>query len=100
MSAIIASHPHRDHTNFHYSLTTTHQNKLAPGPVYVDNGTAAAAANWTRLEGWYPNPPLHLSVLDNPANDDTAQIPTFSQTARIGLMRSSTNATSVNQRKY
>ncbi len=102
LQAIVASHPHRDHTNFHHVLATAHRDRFAPrGAWYFDNATLAAHANWRRLQHWQPNLPFQRqAVNDNPTQDRVNRIPLLSGEAKAYLLRGTTNATSIESQKY
>ncbi|HYS74039.1 MAG TPA: MBL fold metallo-hydrolase [Thermoplasmata archaeon] len=50
LDAIIASHPHRDHTNFYPYIARDAPELLRQGAVYYDNGTAPANNHWATIE--------------------------------------------------
>ncbi len=69
LRAIVASHPHRDHTNSHSDLVGLA--RFAPGARYFDNGILAANENFARITN--DNPPLpfrRVAVLDNAQDAD------------------------------
>jgi beta-lactamase superfamily II metal-dependent hydrolase len=101
LRAVVASHPHRDHRNFHHVLVTEYGNRFAPGAAYFDNGTPAADGQWSRLEGWQPDLPFERHVVaDDPTRDGEDRIPAFAPDTDAHLLRGSTGATSVTSRKY
>ena len=102
LQAIVTSHPHRDHSNFHHALVTAHLDRFAAaGALYFDNATPAAAANWQRLQNWQPNLPFQrVAVADDQAKDADNRIPLLSGEADAYLLRGSTNATSIKSKKY
>ena len=102
LRAIVASHPHRDHTNFHSILATGFSGLFSPGgAAYFDNATPAADSNWQRLDSLQPQLPFQrLMVADNPAADGTDRIPLFSNVADAFLLRGSTSAQSAKSQKY
>jgi len=102
LQAIVTSHPHRDHSNFHHALVTGHRDRFAPGgALYFDNGTPAATTNWQRLQNWQPNLPFQrVAVADDQAKDVDNRIPLFSGDADAFLLRGSTNATTIKSKKY
>lgn len=102
LKAIVASHPHRDHTNFHHALVTTCQDRLDPrGALYFDNATEPADSNWQRLETWQPNLPLRrVPVSERAGLDSSDRIPGFARDAEAHLLRGSTSARSIEGQKY
>jgi len=50
LDAVIASHPHRDHTNFYPHLVRNSPELLRQGAVYYDNGTPPADKHWATVE--------------------------------------------------
>src|SRR5207247_2250326 len=50
LDAIIASHPHRDHTNFYPYLVRDSPRLLRRGAVYYDNGTIPADNHWATVD--------------------------------------------------
>lgn len=100
--AIVASHPHRDHTNSHSDLVTNSRSglsgavKFAPGALYFDNGIAAAKANFKQIKKDHPGQPLpfkRVAVLPTQQDADNRIIPGFGGAdAEIHLLRSKTNA--------
>ena len=53
LRAIVASHPHRDHTNFHHAISQLPKSQFGRGKAkYFDNATPAADSNWDRLKKW------------------------------------------------
>lgn len=102
LQAIVASHPHRDHTNFHAILATAHPGLFpVAGAQYFDNATQAADSNWGRLQTWQPNLPFNrVPVHDDPDLDDQGRIPSFFADSDAFLLRASTGAKSVAARKY
>lgn len=101
LRAIVASHPHRDHTNFHHVLATEYADRFAAGARYFDNATPAADANWQRLQQWQPNLPfLREAVTDQPARDDEDRIQGLGAGIDAHLIRGTTDATSTKSQKY
>ena len=76
LRAIVATHPHRDHTNFHHILTTTkYADRFASSAEYFDNGTSFAGSNWTRLKNWEPNLPFERHAINaTPGNDSKDRV--------------------------
>ncbi len=56
LHAIVASHPHQDHTNFYPVMVTNHADRFAAGAEFFDNATPGADSAWTNLKNWQPNP--------------------------------------------
>ncbi|MBI4585571.1 MAG: MBL fold metallo-hydrolase [Planctomycetes bacterium] len=101
LRAILASHPHQDHTNFYHALVTQNANRFEAGAVYFDNGTPRANSSWQRLQDWQPHLPFRReSVLDQPAKDPLDRIPGLYAGADAHLLRSTTSATSSGQQAY
>lgn len=50
IDAIIASHPHRDHTNFYPYLVSHASQFLRTDAAYYDNGTSSAENHWKTVE--------------------------------------------------
>ena len=50
LDAVIASHPHRDHTNFYPCLVRDFPGLLRHGAVYYDNGTIPADNHWATVD--------------------------------------------------
>lgn len=102
LQAVVASHPHQDHTNSHHALATAHTDRFAPGAAqYFDNATGAADANWGRLQDWQPNLPFtRVPVTDDGQQDAVNRIPLFSGEAEAHFLRGTTGAQSTERRKY
>ena len=93
--AIVASHPHRDHTNSHSDLVGPVN--FAPGAIYFDNGIPAATANFKLIEKDHQGQALpfkRVAVLPKQADDANNRIvPSFGGAgAKVHLLRSKTNA--------
>lgn len=86
--AIVASHPHRDHTNSHSGLVGAVT--FAPRARYFDNGIPAATANFQRIKDDHQALPFkRVSVRPN----KDRIIPSFGGAgADVHLLRSKTNA--------
>ena len=93
LRAIIASHPHRDHTNSHSDLVDLAT--FAPGARYFDNGIPAADANFQRITNDHPSLPFQrVAVLPNQRDNANRIVPRFGGAgADVHVLRSSTNAT-------
>ena len=101
LRAIVASHPHTDHTNFHPVLAVRHGDRFTAGARYFDNATPAADANWQRLQGRQPNLPfLRGAVRDQPGQDQNDRIPGLGSGTDAFMIRGSTSATSAESQKY
>ena len=88
LRAIIASHPHQDHTNFYHELVTEHQELFAPDAQYFDNGTVPATNQWNRLKDWRSDLPFERrTVADDPSKDGRDRIPGFAADADAHLLR-------------
>ena len=86
--AIVASHPHRDHTNSHSGLVGAVN--FAPRARYFDNGIPAATANFQRIKDDHQALPFKR-VPVRPNKDRI--IPSFGGAgADVHLLRSKTNA--------
>jgi beta-lactamase superfamily II metal-dependent hydrolase len=93
LRAIVASHPHRDHTNSHSNLVGAVT--FAPGARYFDNGIPAADANFQRITNDHPSLPFRrVAVLPNQRDDANRIVPRIGGAgADVHVLRSSTNAT-------
>ncbi len=98
--AIVASHPHRDHTNSHSDLVGAVN--FAPGALYFDNGIPAADANFQRISDAHQALPFQrfavvnqqVGVIPNQQQDAINRIvPAFGGAgADVHILRSSTNS--------
>ena len=90
--AIVASHPHRDHTNSHSSLVGAVN--FAPGARYFDNGIPAADTNFQRIKDNHQALPFkRVPVLPNQRDDANRIVPRFGGAgADVHMLRSNTNA--------
>ncbi len=90
--AIVASHPHRDHTNSHSSLVGVVN--FAPGARYFDNGIPAADANFQRIKDDHQTLPFkRVPVLPNQRDDANRIVPRFGGAgADVHMLRSNTNS--------
>ena len=101
LRAIVASHPHRDHTNFHHVLATQYTDRFAANARYFDNATPAANSNWQRLQQWQPKLPFtRHRVTNQPARDGEHRIPGLGSGVSAHLLRASTGAQSIEAQKY
>ena len=91
--AIVASHPHRDHTNSHSGLVGAVN--FAPGARYFDNGIPAADTNFQRIEDDHQALPFkRVPVLPNQKDKANRIVPRFGGVdADVHMLRSSTGAT-------
>lgn len=99
--AIVASHPHFDHTNSYSDLVGAVN--FAAGALYFDNGIPRATANFQRINNDHQALPFQrVAVLPNQQQDVTNWIvPNFGGAdADIHLLRSSTNAQSPSSQVY
>ena len=92
LRAIVASHPHRDHTNSHSGLVGAVN--FAPGALYFDNAIPAADANFQRIDNDHPALPFQrVPVLSSQQDDANRILPRFGGAgADVHVLRSSTNA--------
>ncbi|MBE9523218.1 MAG: hypothetical protein IME95_08505, partial [Proteobacteria bacterium] len=92
LRAIIASHPHLDHTNSHSDLVGSAT--FAPSALYFDNGIPAADVNFQRIIDAHPSLPFQrVSVLPNQQDDTNRIIPGFGGAgADVHILRSFTGA--------
>ena len=92
LRAIVASHPHRDHTNSHSDLVGAVN--FAPGARYFDNGIPAADTNFQQLLDDHGALPFRrVPVLPNQRDDVSRIVPKFGGVdADVHVLRSSTNA--------
>ena len=90
--AIVASHPHRDHTNSHSSLVGAVN--FAPGARYFDNGIPAADTNFKRIKDDHQALPFkRVPVLPNQRDDANRIVPRFGGAgADVHMLRSNTNS--------
>ena len=98
--AVIASHPHRDHTNFHSLLCLS--DRMAPGAQYFDNATEPAKRNWGRLTA-LPGPVAfsRRPVGRNPSRDQEDRIPrVFGNSAELFILTDKNGATTEAGHKY
>ena len=98
--AIVASHPHRDHTNSHSGLVGAVN--FAPGALYFDNGIVAADANFQRIRDDHQAVPFQrVPVFPNQQDATNRIVPRFGGAgADVHLLRSSTNAQSHSGQVY
>ena len=91
--AIVASHPHRDHTNSHSGLVGAVN--FAPSALYFDNGIPAATANFQRIKDDHQAVPFkRVPVLPNQKDKANRIVPRFGGGgADVHMLRSSTGAT-------
>lgn len=114
LRAIVASHPHRDHTNSHSGLVGAVN--FAPGALYFDNAILAADANFQRITSDHPALPalpfqrIPVSssqqddanpIVPNQQDGTNRIVPRFGGAgADVHVLRSSTNAQSHSGRVY
>ena len=100
LRAIVASHPHRDHTNSHSDLVNVAT--FAPGARYFDNGIIAARENFDRIASDHSSLPFgRAAVFPNQQDGANRIIPRFGGAgADVHVLRSSTNAQSPSSRVY
>ncbi len=104
LRAIVASHPHRDHTNSHSDLVGAVN--FAPGALYFDNAIPAADVNFQRITDDHPALPFERVPVSssqladaNPIVPDQQDgtnriIPRFGGPgADVHVLRSATDAT-------
>ncbi len=94
LRSIIATHPHRDHTNSHSNLVGAVN--FAPNALYFDNGIPAADANFQRITGDHPALPFQrVAVLPNQQDGANRIVPRFGGAgADVHILRSFTGAQS------
>ena len=92
LRAIVASHPHRDHTNSHSGLVGAVN--FAPDALYFDNGIPAATANFQRINSDHQAVPFQrVAVSPNQRDEANRIVPGFGGAgADVHVLRSSTNA--------
>ncbi len=98
--AVIASHPHRDHTNFHSLLCLS--DRMAPGAQYFDNATEPAKRNWGRLTA-LPGPVAfrHRPVGRNLSRDQEDRVRgVFGNSAELLVLRDKTKSMTEAGQKY
>ncbi len=101
LCAVVASHPHQDHTNAYQVLVTEHQGRFDSPCDYFDNATPAADSAFQRLEEAHSNlPVVRHPVRNQPGQDDQPRFPQLDPEAEVFLLRASTNATTVASKKY
>ncbi len=101
LCAIVASHPHQDHTNTYPAMIADHKSRFDTPAFYFDNDTSAAQTAFLRLQQAQPNLPIERHpIADHPGLDDLQRIPQLDPDADAFLLRASTNATTVNSKKY
>ena len=89
--AVVASHPHRDHTNAYHALIVDHRGIFADGALYFDNATVFADSNWERLGKWQPDLPFERRpVRDERGEDACDLLPAFDRDAAAHFLRSTT----------
>ncbi|MCH8274045.1 MAG: MBL fold metallo-hydrolase [Armatimonadetes bacterium] len=93
LRAIVASHPHRDHTNF-YRVLAQRPDLFAQGAKYFDNGTQKAEDDWKRLRKSQANLPfVREAVGHQRARDGDNRIP-LGPGVEVHLVRGKTRAKS------
>ncbi|MHC4516867.1 MAG: ComEC/Rec2 family competence protein [Planctomycetota bacterium] len=87
LHAIVASHPHTDHGNFHRTLATEFRRKFAPGARYFDNGTVLAAKSFNKLAAAGKPPFERVPVRDDRSQDKVNRIRKFGRGVDVRLLR-------------
>lgn len=100
LRAIVASHPHRDHTNSHSGLVNAAT--FVPGALYFDNGIPAADVNFQEIANDHQSLPFQrVAVFPNQQDTANRIIPSFGGAgANVHILRSSTNSTSHSGQVY
>ncbi len=100
LRAIVASHPHRDHTNCHTNLVN--QVNFAPDARYFDNGIPAADANFQRISNDHSSLPFQRVAVRSDQQGNTSRIiSSFGGAASdVHILRSSTGAKSHSGQVY
>ncbi len=90
LHAIVASHPHTEHANFHRTLAREFQRKFASGARYFDNGTALAAEHFDKLAagGKAGNLPFErVPVADDPSQDKCNRVRKLGREVDVRMLR-------------
>ena len=98
--AIVASHPHYDHTNSHSDLVGAVN--FAPGALYFDNGIPAATARFNKIKDDHQALPFtRVKVRPGQVDGDNRIVPRFGGAdADVHLLRSKTDAQSPSTQVY
>ncbi len=99
LHAIVASHPHEDHTNFHGVLSAK-SGLFVANARYFDNATPAADTNWETIRDLKTRLPFRRVPVTDRSRRDRNRIPSFSLDAAAYLLRARTKAKSKERQKY
>ena len=77
LRAIVASHPHADHTNFHVTLATEFPDVFSDDAKYFDNATTPADEDFAALQAEGDLPFVRHAVVDDVNMDTNERIDDF-----------------------
>ena len=101
LKTIVASHPHRDHTNFYHILAKKYASLFDADSTYFDNDTPPAERRLTRLKGWVsPLPFKAVSIKDDESKDNKNRVSGFAPDTDIHMLRATTSAKGDEPKKY
>ena len=101
LKAIVASHPHRDHTNFYHILAKKHTGLFSTTSRYFDNDTPPAERQLNRLKEWLGDLPFKaFGIDDDESKDNQDRVPNFAPDTDIHMLRGTTSAKKDEPKKY